>query len=302
MTDRQDYGEPWPPQQGYGQQYPQDPWQPQPYDPAAHRQRIGPEQYAPQHRPWPQETPQSPGPPGDFRPYGQPYEQPGYGQPPRETQPGPQHAQPRRKTWPARHKVLTGFIALGSLVAIGGIARAATGTPPKPAANVAAATTAASAPPASPSAAAAPDCATQVQDWGSGTGGQQVSTLGTDVGTLGTTAQTLAADIEAQGTAPASDIAAVQSAAASVQADAQTVEDDPGPACLPGLTSNLTAGAHDYQVAAIDATNGLNQMSAGNYDTATADFDASNTEMTNGTAKIAAATSAVQSLGSGQGA
>ena len=49
----------------------------------------------------------------------------------------------------------------------------------------------------------APDCATQVQDWGSGTGGQQVSTLGTDVGTLGTTAQTLAADIEAQGTAPA---------------------------------------------------------------------------------------------------
>jgi hypothetical protein len=296
-----DEQEPSPPQ-GYGQQHPlqEQPWRPQHYDPGAHRQRLGAPQppYPPQGQPGQQPGYGQQDQPGQqqWPPFQQEHpQQPGYGQPPWPPQ------QPRRKSWPARHKALTGLIALGSLIVIGGIANAASSSSPKPAADTAAATPAASAPPAPTSAAAAPDCATQVKDWGNGNGSQQLTALGSDVSTFGTTMKTLAADIEAQGIAPASDTAAVQSAAATVQTDAQAVEANPGPACLPGLRSNLAASARDYQVAAIDATNGLNQMSAGNMNTATADIESADTKMGNGYAKIAAATSAVNSLSASQG-
>jgi hypothetical protein len=65
MTDRQDHGQPWPPQ---------------PYDPGAHQQRIAWQQYASRGQPWPQSTV----PPGDFRLYEQ---QPSYRQPPCPLQP-----------------------------------------------------------------------------------------------------------------------------------------------------------------------------------------------------------------------
>jgi hypothetical protein len=139
MTDRRDWGQPpqYPPQ-GYGRQWPQEPpWQAQPYDPQAHQQRIG--------------APQPP-----FPPHGQPWPQPGYGQPPFPPQqpgyqPGPP---PRRRSWPARHKVLTGLIAFASLVIIGGIANAAGGNKANTAANAPA--TASPAAAAHPSSAARP--------------------------------------------------------------------------------------------------------------------------------------------------
>jgi DNA-binding beta-propeller fold protein YncE len=90
------------PQQRYGQQYPQDaPWQPPQYD----------------QRPY-QDQPE----------YGQ---QPGWGQPPQQAYP-PQRplAAPgrrRRKSWPARHKVLTGFLVFAVLAVTGGIAVAVGG-------------------------------------------------------------------------------------------------------------------------------------------------------------------------------
>ena len=53
MTDRRDYGPP---------------WQPQPYDPGAHQQRLGqlpPQQCPPQGQPWPPQGYQPPQrPPG----------------------------------------------------------------------------------------------------------------------------------------------------------------------------------------------------------------------------------------------
>jgi len=82
MTDRRDWEQqPQHAQQRYGHQYPQDgPWQPQQYDPGAHRQRIGGHQYAPPGQP-PPYPPQ--GQPWQHAGYGQPgYGQPGYGQPP----------------------------------------------------------------------------------------------------------------------------------------------------------------------------------------------------------------------------
>jgi hypothetical protein len=114
-------------QQGYGQQYPQDePWPPQQYDPYAHQQRIGSQQYPPQ---------------------APPRQHPGYGQPPfPPQQPGYQPGlPPPRKSWPARHKVLTGLIAFASLIVIGGIANAAGGSKQaNTAANTPTVTTAAS--------------------------------------------------------------------------------------------------------------------------------------------------------------
>jgi Protein of unknown function (DUF732) len=139
MTYGDDSGQPQYPQQGYGQfppqprtqQYPQgQPRQPQQYDPGAHQRRIqGPPQEAPwQQPPYPQQGP----PP---LPQGQSW-QPGYGQ-----QPYMPPQPPRRKSWPARHKVLTGFLAFCGLAFVIGIAAAAS-SPSSP--------TAASSTPAAP--------------------------------------------------------------------------------------------------------------------------------------------------------
>lgn len=96
-------GDMWPqaPQQGYGQQYPQDqPWQPQQYDPAVHQQHIG--------------APQPP-----YPPQGQPWPQPGYGQQPYPGQPqyapGPFQPPPHRKRHTVRNILLAGF---GGLVVV----------------------------------------------------------------------------------------------------------------------------------------------------------------------------------------
>jgi hypothetical protein len=150
MTDGQNWGqEPQYPPQGYGQQYPQDqPWQPQQYDSYAHQQRIGGGQpsFPPQGQPWlqpgygqqpyPGQTQYAPGP----QPPAPPQEQPGYGQPPWTPQqpvhgPGQPH---RRKSWPGRHKVLTGLIAAGAIVIIA-VAASASNKPSTPTANTAAA-------------------------------------------------------------------------------------------------------------------------------------------------------------------
>ena len=139
MSYQGDYGDGQPPQypQDYGRQYPQDKlWQPQENDPFAYTQNPGgqqgtggqqhPRQVPPWHgaqgsqqqphgQPWPPQShqylpqvppgQQPPGPPGQ-QPPGPPGQQP----------PGmPPQPQPKRKSWPARHKVLTGLLAVGPL-------------------------------------------------------------------------------------------------------------------------------------------------------------------------------------------
>jgi hypothetical protein len=132
MTYGDDFGQPQYPQQGYGQfppqsqppQYPQvPPWQPQQYIPGAHQRRMqGPPPEAPwQQAPFPNQGPQ-------LLPQGQSWQQPGYGQ-----QPYMPPQSPRRKSWTARHKVLTGFLAFCGLAFVIGIA-AAIGSPSSPAA------------------------------------------------------------------------------------------------------------------------------------------------------------------------
>lgn len=59
-------------------------------------------------------------PPQPHRPQGIPQGQQGYWQPAY-----PPGQPPRRKSWPARHKVLTGFLAFCAIALIGGIASAA---------------------------------------------------------------------------------------------------------------------------------------------------------------------------------
>jgi len=151
MTDRQDWEQP-PPQQGYGQQ-PQDaPWQRQQYDPYVHQQRLGAppqgtagQQYGPQGQPWPQEPPQFTPPPDDPRQYTRPHQQPGWDQAPLVPQPEAQPPrQPRRKSWPARHKVLTAFGAFGALLVIIVAATSASNKPTTMASDTGAASSSAS--------------------------------------------------------------------------------------------------------------------------------------------------------------
>ena len=144
------------PPQDYGRQYPQDqPWNPQPYDPGAHQQRIGWQQYAPQGQPQqaqPAYPPQGqPWQPGYQPPHGPPgWQQPGYGQQP----PVPPQRAPKRKPWPARHKVLSGLIAVGA-IAIIAVAASSSNKPSTPALDSTAAGRSPASPAAAPSSAAA---------------------------------------------------------------------------------------------------------------------------------------------------
>lgn len=282
QDERQPYGEP---------------WQPQPYDPAAHQHRV---QGQPQKPTWQQSyPPQDYGQqyPPQYQLWQQPgtWEQPGYGQQP-QYQPPRSH---RRKSWLVRHKVLTGLIAFAGVIIFASIASALSKPGAgKPAANTTVTTRPASLAAAPSSASAAPpDCTMQAKTW---VNGSNITAFGTDVGTFASALQTLAGDMVGT-TAPASDTAAVQSAAATIQADAQATEADPGPSCIPGLRADLTAGARDYSTAAIDATNALNQLSAENVDAATADMESCSSAMSRGNTKIAAATSAVQRYSANQG-
>jgi hypothetical protein len=108
---------------GDGQSPQDEPRQPQDFDPFAHRQNLGGQQgtggqqYPQQVQPW--DASQG----GQRQPYGQPYppqNQQYYPQVPPGQQPPfmAQQPQPKRKSWPARHKVLTGLMAFGALIVI----------------------------------------------------------------------------------------------------------------------------------------------------------------------------------------
>jgi len=285
------YGQP--PQGPQGQPPPQDqPWQPQPYGPPAHQQGFGGQQYGPQGQSWFQPGASQP----PYQGHQPPQPHPGFAVPPPYAPGGYQPpAQRPRKSWPARHKVLTGLIAIVCLGIISVAAKAAVSGTGKPAADIAAATTS---PQSSPSAVAQPDCATQARNW---VNSGQLTSFGSDVGSFGTAVQALASDME-NGADTSSDTAAVESAAATIESGAQAVEANPGPACIPGVRGNVTAAAEDYSASAIDMTNALSELSAGNTAVATADVDSANAEMGKGNAKIAAATTAVKNFSASQGA
>ena len=154
LTYPEDYGQP-PRDSRQGE-----PWQPQQHDPLAYQQRTGPQQQGPvgQQQPWEQPNRQQ-------QPYGQPW-------PPQDQQYAPQlppwqqqSAMPpqtpkgqKRKSWPARHKVLTGLIASGALVVIGAAA-SASNKPSTTASDTGAAGSSASASASSAAASSAPSTA-----------------------------------------------------------------------------------------------------------------------------------------------
>jgi Host cell surface-exposed lipoprotein len=190
MSYQGDYGDGQPPQypEGYGRRYPQDePRQPQEYDPFARNQNLGGQQgtggqqYPQQAPPWDgaqgsqrqpyggQHPPQGEQYPrhaqsreltehSQRQPYGQPWPPQNQQYPP-QVPPGlqppfmPLQPQPKRKSWPARHKVLTGLMAVGALIVIIAAASASS-KPSTPAADTGAASSSSS-PSAAVSSAAA---------------------------------------------------------------------------------------------------------------------------------------------------
>jgi hypothetical protein len=152
--------------------------------------------------------------------------------------------------------------------------------------------------PAAQAAASSPDCAAQVSVWATTGGGATLPAFSTDTAALGESLTALAAD-EQDGTAASDDTSAVQTAAASMQSDAQALQASPGPACLPGLAPNVSAAAKDFDTAAIDATNSVNQLSAGNVGAATGDLQAATAAEDKGNAKIDEANTAVKNFSSG---
>jgi hypothetical protein len=175
LTYPEDYGQPPQyPQQGYGRHSrPDEPWQQQQYDPFAYQQRTGPQQQGPlaqqyprEPQPWEQPNRQQP-------PYAQPWppqdQQDAPPPPPWQQQPAMPPQTPKgqkRKSWPARHKVLTGLIAFGALVVIIAVA-SASNKPSTPASDTSAAgsstspsaavsSAAASSAPSTPAAPASP--------------------------------------------------------------------------------------------------------------------------------------------------
>jgi Host cell surface-exposed lipoprotein len=127
LTYPEDYGQPPQyPQQGYDQHSPQDePWRPHQNDPFTYQQGTGPEQQGPVGQQYPREPQQPWEQPNSQQPFAQPW-------PPQDQQYAPQTPPwqqqsamlpqtpkgQKRKSWPARHKVLTGLITFGALVII----------------------------------------------------------------------------------------------------------------------------------------------------------------------------------------
>ena len=156
MSYQGDSGDGQPPQypQDYGRQYPQDkPWQPQENDPFAYRQNPG-DQHSRQVPPWPGAQGGQPQPPN--RPQSPQTQQYPQQVSPGEQPPGmPPQPQPKRKAWPARHKVLTGLMAVGALIVII-VATSASNKPSTPVADTGVANNSASPSAAASSAAASP--------------------------------------------------------------------------------------------------------------------------------------------------
>jgi hypothetical protein len=154
-SQRQPYGQSWPTQ---NQQYarPAQPWElPEHSQPQPHGQ------------PWPPQQNQQPWPPRNEQPWPPQNQQYAPQFPPQQQLPFmPQQSQPKRKSWPGRHKVLTGLMAVGALIVIISVA-SASNKPSTPAADIAAASSsaspsavvssaAASAAPSTPAAPASP--------------------------------------------------------------------------------------------------------------------------------------------------
>jgi hypothetical protein len=122
---------------------------------------------------------QQPYPPGQppYNPQG-PYPPPGL------LPHGPQHGQPRRKSWLARHKILTGLGGFVALIILGSAASAASGGnhPSVPAAASSAVTSAAASPSAAAAAAApaSPDCNSQAISWWDNGGRSQLAAIGAE--------------------------------------------------------------------------------------------------------------------------
>ena len=104
-------------------------------------------------------------------------------------------------------------------------------------------------------------------------------------------------DLES-GDGASDDEATVQSDAAQVESAAQTVQGNPAPSCVPGLRSDLNSVAADYNTAAIDATNGLNQLSSDNLSVASSDIGAASTAIQQGNTKSQAASSDIDNFDS----
>jgi hypothetical protein len=202
--------------------------------------------------------------------------------PPRPVDPPhPPTARRAGRSRPARHKVLA---ALGSAVAVVVIATAAASHPAKPSA-------------AAPSAAVATasNCPAQADNWYSGGGGQLINTFSSDFAAFSTAGENFVDDLQA-GNPTMGDVSAVQSAASAIQSDAQDLAASPGPACVPGLNSAITAAARDYSAAATDVREGMDLYSSGSLNAATGDIEAATAAMSKGNAQIAVATTAVTNL------
>lgn len=119
MTNSQDWGQPGQyPQEGADQPWPQDaPWGPQRYDPAAHRQRLGTQQYEHQGQPGWQPFGSQPPYPGHQPPQGSPrWQQPGYAQLPYQPQYIPGPPQPARQH--KRHTVRNLLVGTAIVVVV----------------------------------------------------------------------------------------------------------------------------------------------------------------------------------------
>jgi len=225
---------------------------------------------------------------------------------------GPPPGQPPGGGWPAeppggtpppprkRHLLRNTLLSIGAFFLAGGIASAAINGHTNTAAS-SPASASPSAAPATPAASAAPpDCATQVQDWFGNGGSSQLKSFGADISALGDATTMLGTDLQ-NGADATADETTVQSDAATVQSDAQALQGNPPPSCVPGLRSDVEAAAGYYSTSAIDASNCLNQLSAGNMTVADGDIQAATAALDEGNVKLQAATSDVQAFNNGQG-
>ena len=143
---------------------------------------------------------------------------------------------------------------------------------------------------------AALSCRTQTAAWVSGGARQRLGALEDDLGILSGAAQRFAAD-RSRGAVTSGDMSSAQSAAARMRSDAQAVGANLGPACVPGLRSDLIAAAGDFSVTGLDVSQAIDQYEAGAGGGAIGEVEAAGRAISQGNAMISAVSAAIARFG-----
>jgi hypothetical protein len=148
------------------------------------------------------------------------------------------------------------------------------------------------------SAPASPSCKSQFNSWRTNGGGPKLIAVVNDLNAAVKDAHALGSAV-ADGAGYSRPESALQSEVADLQADSQTSQDDPAPACVPGLAADQSAALNYASKAAIDSDNAIQALNEDDSSVLLADAAASSKAARAADAKFSAITADLNAFENG---